>query len=76
MTHYQLGKDNSYKMKVLILFSVFAFVLGTGQWKEVPKDTDEVFKAANFAVQSLSMRMNSPFHAKLARLHRAEKQVW
>lgn len=62
-------------MKYLILFSVISTILAAGQWEEVIEHNNDVQNAANFAVKFLSLRMNSPYHAKLAHLHRVEKQI-
>lgn len=63
------------KMKTLILLSIFSIVFAVGQWKEISVDSEEVTKATNYAVRSISMRMNSPYHAKLAHVHKAAKQI-
>lgn len=63
------------KMKSLILLSIISVVLGTGQWEEVPQDDDRIKVVANFGVKVLSMRLNSPYHSKLAQIHKAERQV-
>ena len=64
-----------FKMKSLILFSVIAVVLSTGQWEEVAEDDEQIRIAANFAAKILSMRLNSPYHSKLTQIHKAERQV-
>lgn len=62
-------------MKLLILFSVFSVIFAVGQWKEISVDSEEASKTANLAAKALSFRLNSPYHAKLAHLHKVEKQV-